>query len=349
MGFVVVAGALLLGVSSPAAAQSALAATGVDPREVTAGALLTLRPVDELRPLAERIAGMLELRTGQRVAVGEAPPPDLLEAVPAGHVAIAQEGDRVLLVLGAPGGRSFDTEVRVRDGGSPSDVRALAMGVEALRDEAVGMAHATARQADEEARAAAQQLPPLRRSLRPGTRDDRVGGEGPEGAGQGTSAELLAFLRLYAGASSASIGVMGGLGAGLGVCVERQCLFVAGDVPFTDGSAEDVRYRYTSFTSGVYLRPWRFGAVTPGASLMFLTRFGHFEQDMGLADSGLRSDLAARGALETAFELASGVDLMAETGLDFTIDGHILSSGDVLVSRGDRWAPWAQAAVRYRP
>ena len=53
--------------------------------------LLTLRPQPELRRLAEEVAAVLELRTGQRVEVGSPPPPGLLEAVPTGHVALARQ------------------------------------------------------------------------------------------------------------------------------------------------------------------------------------------------------------------------------------------------------------------
>src|SRR3989442_12994783 len=98
---------LLLASSLTAHAQRALQATRVETRTLPAP-LLTLRPQPGLRHLAQEVAAVLELRTGQRVEVGDPPPPGLLEAVPTGHVAMARQDHAVLLVLGASGGRSFE-------------------------------------------------------------------------------------------------------------------------------------------------------------------------------------------------------------------------------------------------
>src|SRR5262249_4124867 len=129
-------------------------------------------------------------------------------------------------------------------------------------------------------------------------------------------------------------------------------LFVAGELPATTGSTEhlDVRYRYPTFLSGFYTRPFSFGRFTPGASVGFLTRLGHFEADMGMKDTGLDTDLGVRGSLELGFEVVSGVDIMAEGGMDWTLDRNRMSSSeDRLKDRGDRFSPWLQAALRYRP
>ena len=133
--------------------------------------------------------------------------------------------------------------------------------------------------------------------------------------------------------------------------MQGHCLFLAGELPLIAprGDELDVRYRYLTFISGFYSRPFTFGRFTPGASLGFLTRLGHFEADMGFGDSGLDTDLGVRGSLELAFELADGLDLMAEGGVDFTIDRARLVAGDMVVKRGDQWSPWGQGALRYRP
>jgi hypothetical protein len=164
--------------------------------------------------------------------------------------------------------------------------------------------------------------------------------------------EPLVFARMYSGASTASTELMAGIGTGIGVCVRRHCLFIAGELPVNTGSTShlDVRYRYPTFLSGFYTRPFSFGRFTPGASLGFLTRLGHFEADMGMRDTGLDTDLGARGTLELGFEVASGIDLMTEAGVDLTLDrNRMVSSGDSLRNRGDRLSPWLQAALRYRP
>jgi hypothetical protein len=44
-----------------------------------------------------------------------------------------------------------------------------------------------------------------------------------------------------------------------------------------------------------------------------------------------------------------GVDLMTEGGLDVTLDRQRMSTGSELRNRGDRFSPWAQGALRYRP
>jgi len=161
----------------------------------------------------------------------------------------------------------------------------------------------------------------------------------------------LFYAKAYSGASTASDAPAAGLGTGLGLCVENNCLFVAAELPLSAGSAgaRDLRYRYLTFVSGFYARPFAFGDWTPGATIGFLSRLGHFEADMGLPDEGIDTDLGARGSLELAWEVVSGLDLMGEGGVDFTIDRHQMATGSDLVARGDRWSPWAQAALRYRP
>ena len=162
----------------------------------------------------------------------------------------------------------------------------------------------------------------------------------------------LLYVRIYGGASTATESLASGLGAGVGLCVEGHCLFVAGEVPLLTERGEelDVRYRYPTFISGFYSRPVTFAGFTPGASLGFLTRLGHFEADMGgRAGGGLDTDLGARGSMELAYEVVRGLDLMSEGGVDYTIDRNHVQNGERVVARGDRWSPWAQAALRFRP
>lgn len=336
----------------PAHAQHALVATGVDTSRLPAP-LLTLRPEPGLEELATSVAAVLELRTGRRVVVGDPPPPGVLEAVPAGHVALARDGDAVRVVLGAAGGRSVDTRLSLGADDVGATARALALAVEALRDEAGDLARrlpAPTRPPappPEPAPAVAVPTP-----ARPPHDDRVVGGELPASGGDFLgSVQPLAWARVYGGASTASGTLMTGVGMGLGLCVEGYCMVVAGDLPANDGTARqlDVRYRYPTFSSSFYARPVSFGRLTPGASLGFFTRLGHFEADMGLGDDGLETDLGARGSLEVAYEVLPGFDLMTEAGLDFTIDRHQLSAGFTLRDRGDRWSPWLQTALRYRP
>jgi hypothetical protein len=300
---------------------------------------------------------VLELRTGRRVEVGEPPPPGLLEAVPAGHVAMARQGHAVVLVLGALGGRSLDAVVQLSGQEGASDARAVALAAEALRDAATDT---TPEPSDAQIQTdPARPMPDVAQARGP---VGHLTASPPDDDGQVSPAhsdhdflgkvEPLVFARMYSGASTASSELMAGLGTGLGVCVRRQCLLIAAELPMNTGTTGhlDVRYRYPTFLSGFYSRPFSFGRFTPGASIGFLTRLGHFEADMGMKDTGLDTDLGARGSLELGFELASGLDLMTEAGVDLTLDrNRMTSSGDSLRNRGDRFSPWLQAAIRYRP
>jgi hypothetical protein len=284
---------------------------------------------------------------------------------------MAEHEGAVLLVLGAPGGRSFDARVAIGALADASAARAVALAAEDLRDTAIELARVdgaaegeTAAAADEAAAVpgdqradgpprASQHAPPMHAldALSP-PRDDGDDARSESSRGFLGDIDPLLYVRIYGGASTATESVAGGLGTGLGLCVEGHCLFVAGELPLVSERGEelDVRYRYTTFISGFYSRPFTFGRFTPGASLGFLTRLGHFEADMGGRKSaGIDNDLGARGSLELTFEMLRGVDLMSEGGVDFTIDRNHVQSGDRVVARGDRWSPWAQAALRFRP
>jgi hypothetical protein len=341
----------------PARAQQALEASGLRSQTPPA-AMLILRPQPSLKSLADEVAAVLELRTGQRVEVGEPPPPGLLEAVPAGHVAMAEHEGAVLLVLGAPGGRSFDARVDIDALEDASASRAVALAAEDLRDTAIELARVDAPAAESledapvegDTQADAARPAHAIQSLNV-PRDD---GDGRAGGADGFLGEIdpLLYVRIYGGASTATESIASGLGTGLGLCVEGHCLFIAGEVPLISerGEVLDVRYRYPTFISGFYSRPFTFGRFTPGASVGFLTRLGHFEADMGgRAGGSLETDLGARGSMELAFEVVQGLDLMSEGGVDFTIDRNHVQHGERVVARGDQWSPWAQAALRFRP
>jgi hypothetical protein len=349
--------------ANPVQAQRALHVTRIETGNLPEP-LLTLRPQAGLERLAQEVADVLELRTGQRVEVGDPPPPGLLEAVPAGHVAMARQRNAVVLVLGAVGGRSLDATVQL-SAAEPADARAIALAAEALRDASMDAPqrkfHApddapTPEREESGADSTVSRSSLLGvRALTGGaastpTRDDG-GGTTRHERELSDKIQPLLYARVYGGASTASTEMMAGVGTGVGLCVRRHCLFLAGEVPFTTGSREhlDVRYRYPTFLSGFYTRPFSFGRFTPGASVGFLTRLGHFQADMGTADTGLDTDLGVRGSLDLGFELVSGLDLMTEGGVDLTLDRNRMSSSeDHLKDRGDRWSPWLQAALRYR-
>ena len=340
----------------PASAQHTLGATRVRPGPLAP--VLTLRPEPALRELAVEVAAVLELRTGERVEVGDAPPPELLEAVPVGHVAMALRDGVVLLVLGGPAGRSLDAEVQVGDHPDPSYARAVALAAEDLRDTAIELARTAG--VVEAALAPASPVGPARaatvesRGPAPGLAGpvDR-GGDGAQGEGDGLfggGVDPLILVRVYSGASTDSESPAAGIGAGLGLCVHRHCLLLGAELPLlVSGQSLDVRYRYPTFTSGFYSQPLVFEHFALGGSLGFLTRVGHFRADMGLRDEGLDTDLGARASLELAYTPTAGFDVLAESGADYTIDRHQLGTGERILRRGDRFSPWGQLALRVRP
>jgi hypothetical protein len=373
---------VMLGVAfaMPAFAQrSPRALAGSVPRGELPAPLLTLRPSPELLALAVEAAEVLELRTGQRVEIGDPPPPGLMEAVPAGHVALAVDANgTIVIVLGAAGGLSHDTVVRLGgQSGEHVDARAVALAVEALRDLAMEsslsapvaasagddragddgaapadgaapVAGATQPSASEPSSVAAQ--PEAGEQAVPGVLRDEPGNGHRETAGFLGEVEPFAYVRAYSGASAASPGPRMGVGTGLGLCVMRQCLVVFGEVPVTIGAGDpvDTRYQYTTFGSGFYSRPFQWGSFTPGASLGFVTRLGYFEQDMGLPGRSLQTDLGARATLELGYELVTGLDVLAETGADLILDRLRVHSGDQEIARGERLTPWMQGSLRYR-
>jgi hypothetical protein len=349
-------------------AQSALAAAQVDAGKLPPEGRLTLRPSPGLEELAAKIARVLSLRTGAVVVVGDTPPAGMVEAVPAGHVALETAGSHVRLVLGSAFGSSVEAQVQLTGGTGDADARSLALAIEALRDQAIEarerLADAAARDLLETsaavpagsggAAADPESAPP---SATPGEalRDD-IELEPLQSQAEGRylkPVRPMFYLRAYSGASTASTAPRLGIGGGGGLCVLGHCLLLTADYPIplsTQVNSRDIRYSYLTFTSGFYSHPVSFGRFTPGASIGFLTRLGHFERDMGLsAEGGLETDLGVRGTLEAAYEVVRAVDLVAELGLDYALDRWRLSHGGSVAYRGQRATPWLQAVVRLRP
>jgi hypothetical protein len=112
-----------------------------------------------------------------------------------------------------------------------------------------------------------------------------------------------------------------------------------------DASApNDVRYRYLTFASGFYARPFDFGAVTPGAGIAFVTRVGSVQ-----GPASLTTDLGLRGTLELAWRALENTDILVEGGLDLALDQARSRTGYAVTYRGDRWTPWLQLALRFCP
>ncbi|HEX7476765.1 MAG TPA: hypothetical protein VF331_03090 [Polyangiales bacterium] len=352
--------------ASQVSAQAALVAAGVDQGKLPPEAHLTLRPSEGLEDLASKVARVLSLRTAAVVEVGDNPPPGLLEAVPAGHVALAREAGHVRLVLGGAFGQSFEARVELADGHGDADVRSVALAIEALRDQAIEARERFERlprepEAVASTRSPTWVAPPPTEVARPARRlappelaqVDTLSSAEQRPYGEGKFLEPIQpifYMSAYSGASGQSTGPRMGIGTGAGLCAVGHCLLLTAEYPMPfglDAGGNDIRYRYMTFTAGFYSHPVSFGRFTPAAGLSFLSRVGHFERDMGLSDTGLDTDLGVRGTLEGAYAVAKSVDLLAETGLDYALDRFRVGRGDTFY-RGPRATPWLQVAVRAR-
>ncbi|HKU40379.1 MAG TPA: hypothetical protein VJR89_19595 [Polyangiales bacterium] len=319
---------------------------------------LTIRPAPGLELLAARVVRVLSLRFGQgAIRIAGPPPPGLLEAVPAGHLALARDGERVRLVLGAAFGAFFEASVRTPKDATESDVRALALAVEALRDRVVeaadrtNLAAAQAERAEQPQPTAASASPPAA-ARSAGPRDYGISPAPPLEGESPREVKPMWYLRMYSGASSEGEGLRMGAATGGGLCVQGHCLVISVEtpLPILESQPTDVRYRYPTITSSFYSRPWRFGIFAPAASIGFLSRIGYFNEDMGLRSTkGLDTDLGVRGTLEAGFQVYGALDLTTEFGIDYALDRWQLGSGENVAQRGDRAMFWAQAGLRVRP
>jgi len=158
------------------------------------------------------------------------------------------------------------------------------------------------------------------------------------------------YFSVYGGASSESRALRTGVSTGGGLCVRGQCLLLGLEYPLPialEQGADDVRYRYPTFSCTFLSQPFVFGPFAPAVSVGILSRIGHFERDMGRKDylPGLDTDLAVRGTLEGAFEVVESIDVVAQAGVDYALDRWQYSD----TGRGSRVAPWLQAGIRVRP
>ncbi|HEX4355742.1 MAG TPA: hypothetical protein VHZ95_22600, partial [Polyangiales bacterium] len=366
----------LLAYASPVFAQAALVAASVDASQLPPESHLTLRPERGLEALAVKIARVLWLRSDTRVEVGAPPPPELIEAVPAGHVALARESGGIRLVMGAALGRSF--EARIDSGPEGElDPRALALAIEALRDRAIeareklerrgspppsaalavqmGTSTETSLDSADGSSSANTQSGLAARIPSPTDRDEGAESGWPvEATERAPRVEPRLYLHMYGGASPESKALRTGVGMGGGLCVLGHCVLLAVDYPLPidmESGGGDVRYRYPTFSCSFYSQPFRFGNFMPAVSLGLLSRVGHFERDMGIIDPqhSLETDLGVRATLEGAYALVDKVELVAEGGVDYALDRLQLGHGDSVAWRGPRVAPWVQASIRIRP
>jgi hypothetical protein len=172
----------------------------------------------------------------------------------------------------------------------------------------------------------------------------------PDPAERALKVKPRLYLSVYGGASAESRALRTGVGTGGGLCVRGQCLLLGLEYPLPIGmeaGANDVRYRYPTFSCTFFSQPFVLGPFAPAVSLGILSRVGHFDRDMGRKDymPGLDTDLGMRGTIEGAFEVVESIDVVAQAGFDYALDRWQYSD----TARGSRMAPWLQAGIRIRP
>lgn len=296
---------LLVATASAAEAQEPLAAD----------APLTLRPTQGLAPIAASVARALSLRMSVAVTVGDAPPPEVLEAIPAGHLALAHEEGVMTLVLAGPEGQVFRSEVALpslRDRGA---ARAVALAIEALRDAAItGAPEGSAN----------------RRRFRHRDHDiawsyiEREGGLfGPREPIE-SDAKPLIQLGVLASLSTERLSFAIGPRIGLGLCLVDTCLILEGDVPIlpevrTSCDGRRIEYRAVALGLRLLVRPFNFEDVLFGAlSIGIISRLG-IASLVGVDVSRLTTDFGVRAAAELSWRFAPPIEIALEIGGDIHV------------------------------
>lgn len=275
---------------------------------------ITLRPADGARGLAERVAATLALRLDVAVSVGEDAPPEVLEAVPEGHVAVSRDEGAVRLVLAGPEGQVFRSEVELGDARGGAAVRAVALGVEVLRD------------------AALEGPPPGTASRRTYTVDgrevtwiyrERPGGlYGPEPVIEALAKPVIA-LGFLGGVSTERLTPLIGPRLGIGLCFMNQCLLLEGDLPViadeqVSCDGRRVQYRPVTLALRGQIRPVEVDDLSFAIDVGILTRFG-VANLVGVDRGTVTTSFGFRGGIEGAWRFAGPLELVLELGVDIAL------------------------------
>jgi len=308
-------------------------------QEAPTEGLLVLRPERQLRRVANRVAQTLRRRTGQLVEVGDAPPPVLLEAVPRHHVGLGwkDDGAHVIVVLGGDEGRSYLTEIEADEPNRDATVRAIALAIEALQDAAQDGP------GEEDWNAESGSGGRAHYTLIPMPRVEPVG----------ALAKPTIYFRLLIGYSPTRNQVLIGPGAGLGLCLGRQCVVIEGDLPLladehvaSDGAV--ISYRPVNIAVRGQYRPDFGDTIIPGISIGLLTRIGNATVQ-GTELGRTVSNIGLRGSLEVAWRFMPRFEWVFEGGVDLALSrSEFIRYGEVVLLE-DLWTPWFGTSLRLRP
>ncbi|MEM9192917.1 MAG: hypothetical protein AAGF12_27325 [Myxococcota bacterium] len=301
---------------------------------------LTLRPTESAAQVAVQAAEMLRWRSDVEVTIGDAPPPDVLEAVPENHLAMEVRDEQLRLVLAGPHGHTYDIDLEAPRGRvSEAEARAVALAVESLVDEARATPPPAPRdetsssyrvEVDEEAR---------QRAL-----DNR------RWANEAIAKPTI-YFRLLFGYSPTRDQVLIGPGAGFGLCVGQNCVVVEADLPILSDEVEHntgrITYRPVNLAVRAQLRPFDTAPFVPALNVGLLTRIGNAE-NRDTRDNQIVSSLGARAGLEVAWNSLSPFEVVAEAGVDVAFS-RALFVQDNSVFLEDVWTPWFVLSIRLRP
>jgi len=300
---------------------------------------LVLRPERQLRQVANRVAQTLRRRTGLLVEVGDAPPPGLLEAVPQHHVGLGwkDDGAHVIVVLGGDEGLSYLTEIEADEPNRDATVRAIALAIEALQDAARDGPTESDRNAQADSAGRSHY------TLIPIPRVEPVG----------ALAKPTIYFRLLIGYSPTRNQFLIGPGAGLGLCLGRNCVVIEGDLPLLadehvarDGAV--ISYRPVNIAVRGQYRPDFGDTFIPGVSLGLLTRIGNATVQ-GTELGQTVSNLGLRGSLEVAWRFVPRFEWVLEAGVDLALTrSQFIRYGEVVLLE-DLWTPWLGTSLRLRP
>jgi len=296
-------------------------AAAQDLPSLPADAPIVLRPTPSARALAARMVRTLAIRLPVGIAVGDDAPPEVLEAVPAGHCAVAVEDEVVHLVLGGPEAQVFRTEVVVEGLRGAAVARAVSLALEALRE--------TALDGPPPGRASRRTL--IRRDGREVTwlyREREGGLFGPRPVVE-ANAKPLVMIGFMGGVSTERVSPQLAPRVGFGLCQTAWCLMIEGDLPLVPEQTEAcdgrrVEYRPITLGLRLLLRPFVIGDVSLAFGLGLLTRFG-IANLVGVEANRLTTNFGLRGTAEVAWRVAGPFEVVFDVGLDAHTSPAILT------------------------
>jgi hypothetical protein len=252
----------------------------------------------------------------------------------------AQDGVRLVMPRGRD--RYGRTQLALGDTGGPAAARAVALAVESLRD---APAHGPAGEQGSKTAEPQSDVPTSRQILAsPPAGRDRLHAERD-------MAKPTIFARMMLGVSPVQGKMLVGPGAGLGLCVDENCLVLEGDLSLlpmeAQGQAGTIRYRHVNAAIRLQLRPWKWKNFVFGFTAGLLTRMGRATL-VGTDISQNVSNFGVRSSFEASWRFAPPLEMVFEAGVDVAVSRAKFIHVDTTYLE-DRWTPWLVTSLRVRP